>query len=147
MYDSILVATDGSELSRKAVDGAIELAGDLAAELFILHVVPRYPTAFFEGGASVEPDQVARVERQWAERGRAVVNEEAERAEKAGVTARAAVMQSDNVADSILAAARKHGCGLIVMASHGRRGLQRVLLGSETQHVLTRGDLPVLVLR
>jgi nucleotide-binding universal stress UspA family protein len=147
MYDSILVATDGSGLSRKAVDSAIELAASLAAELFILHVVPRYPTAFFEGGVALEADEVARVERQWAEQGRAVVNEEAARAEQAGVTARAMVVTSDEVADSILAAARKHGCGLVVMASHGRRGLQRVLLGSETQHVLTRADLPVLVLR
>ena len=147
MYDCILVATDGSELSRKAVDTATGLAAKLAAELFILHVVPRYPTAYFEGGVPMEADELMRAERQWAEQGRALVNEEAARAEKAGVTARAAVMQSDHVAESILAAAHKHGCGLIIMASHGRRGLQRVLLGRETQHVLTRGDLPVLVLR
>lgn len=147
MYDCILVAADGSELSRKAVDTATGLASALAAELFILHVVPRYPNSYFEGAAPIQADEVVRVERQWAEHGRAIVNEDAARVEKAGVTARATVVQSDNVAESILATAHKHGCGLIVMASHGRRGLQRVLLGSETQHVLTRGDLPVLVLR
>lgn len=147
MYDCILVATDGSELSRKAVDAAIELAASLAAELLILHVVPRYPTSYFEGAVPMEAEELMRVERQWAERGRALVDEEAARAEKAGVTARATVMHSDQVAESILAAAHKHRCGLVVMASHGRHGLQRVLLGSETQHVLTRGDLPVLVLR
>ena len=63
------------------------------------------------------------------------------------MSARGVVVQSDAVADALLSAAKKHRCDLAVMASHGRRGLQRVLLGSETQHVLTRGNLPVLVLR
>ena len=147
MYDCILVATDGSDLSRKAVNAAIQLSAKLGAELFILHVVPRYPISYFEGAVPMQAEEVMRVERQWSERGRALVNEEAARAEKAGVTARATIMHSDNVAETILTSAHKHGCGLIVMASHGRHGLQRVLLGSETQHVLTRGDLPVLVLR
>ena len=57
------------------------------------------------------------------------------------------VAHSDLVAESILAAAKKHKCDLIVMASHGRKGIKRLLLGSETQHVLTHGNLPVLVLR
>jgi nucleotide-binding universal stress UspA family protein len=63
------------------------------------------------------------------------------------VKARAVVLKSDEVARSIIAAAKKNRCDLIVMASHGRRGLGRVLLGSETQHVLTHGTTPVLVLR
>ena len=61
--------------------------------------------------------------------------------------AKAVVANSDSVADAIIAAARKHKCDLVVMASHGRRGISRVLLGSETQHVLTHGKVPVLVLR
>ena len=146
-YERLLVATDGSDLSRKAIKSAIELAGRLQAELFILHVVPRYPTAYFEGAVALDPDEVGRIEKSWAEHGRALVNEAADKAEKAGVTARAQVVVSDAPADAILACAAKHHCGMIVMASHGRRGLQRVLLGSETQHVLTHGKVPVLVLR
>ena len=68
-------------------------------------------------------------------------------AERAGVKAKAVTVSSDLVAEAILAAARKHKCDLIVMASHGRKGLKRLLLGSETQHVLTHGEVPVLVLR
>jgi nucleotide-binding universal stress UspA family protein len=57
------------------------------------------------------------------------------------------VAHSDSPADAIMAAARKHKCDLLVMASHGRRGLKRLLLGSETLHVLTHSGIPVLVLR
>lgn len=146
-YDRILVATDESKLSRKAVKAAIQLAASTGAQLVALHVVPRYPTAFFEGGMAMEPEDVGRVERQWAEKGRAVVDAVALAADQAGVRAKAVVAQSDEVADAILATARKQKCDLIVMASHGRRGLQRILLGSETQHVLTRGEMPVLVVR
>jgi len=64
-----------------------------------------------------------------------------------GVKARGATVKSDRVAESVIAAARKHKAGLIVMASHGRKGIQRLLLGSETQHVLTHSSVPVLVLR
>jgi nucleotide-binding universal stress UspA family protein len=71
----------------------------------------------------------------------------AEQARAAGVEAKAVVVRSDLVADAVAAAAKKHKCDLIVMASHGRRGLKRLLLGSETQHVLTHGTIPVLVLR
>jgi nucleotide-binding universal stress UspA family protein len=147
MYQRILVATDGSALSKKAVRGAIGLAASLDAQLVALHVVPRYPVAYFEGGLNVSPDDVARTERQWSDKGRAMVDAVALQAEAASVAAKGVVMQSDLVADSIQAAARKHKCDLIVMASHGRRGLKRLLLGSETQHVLTHGTVPVLVLR
>ena len=68
-------------------------------------------------------------------------------AEKAGVKAKAITVRSNLVAEAILAAARKNKCDLVVMASHGRKGLKRLLLGSETQHVLTHGEVPVLVLR
>ena len=64
-----------------------------------------------------------------------------------GVKATGVVVQSDLVAESIIAAAAKHECDLVVMASHGRKGITRVLLGSETQHVLTHSTVPVLVLR
>jgi nucleotide-binding universal stress UspA family protein len=147
MYQRILVATDDSRLSRRAVRSAVALAASVGAELVALHVVPRYPTHFFEGAATYEPDDVGLIERQWAERGQSVVDRAVEGAKAAGVRARAVVTCSDRVAESVLATARKHKCDLIVMASHGRKGLQRVLLGSETQNVLIQSTLPVLVLR
>lgn len=147
MYRRILVPTDGSELSQKAEQQAMQLAARLGAELVVLNVVPRYPVSYFEGGVSRPEDEVARIEQQWTQRGQAVADAAAEAARAAGVQARAVTAHSDLVAEAVLAAARKHECDLIVMASHGRKGLQRLLLGSETQHVLTRGSIPVLVVR
>ena len=68
-------------------------------------------------------------------------------AAKKNVNAKGVLVKSDLVAEAIIAAAKKHKCDLIIMASHGRKGLKRVLLGSETQHVLTHSTTPVLVLR
>jgi nucleotide-binding universal stress UspA family protein len=147
MYKRILVPTDGSALSRKAVKAAVELASTVGAEVVALNVVPRYPTSYFEGGISVSPNEVARVEQQWAESGQALANEVEKAAEKAGVVAKAVTVRSDLVAEAILNAAKKYKCDLVVMASHGRKGIKRLLLGSETQHVLTHGNIPVLVLR
>lgn len=147
MYQRILVPTDGSALSKKAIRSAVELAAAVGAEVVAINVVPRYPTSYFEGGANVSDSEVARAEKQWAEHGQALAEEVTRVAEKAGVKARAVTARSDLVAEAILAAARKHKCDLVVMASHGRKGLKRLLLGSETQHVLTQGHVPVLVLR
>ncbi|MDB5752098.1 MAG: uncharacterized protein JWP65_2519, partial [Ramlibacter sp.] len=108
---------------------------------------PRYPMSYFEGGMSVSVQDVARIEKQWAEQGLALAGAVELAADGAGVKAKAVTVRSDLVAEAIMAAARKHRCDLIVMASHGRKGLKRLLLGSETQHVLTHGDVPVLVLR
>lgn len=147
MYQRILVATDDSRLSRKAVRAAIGLAATTGATLVALHVVPRYPTSYFEGALSLTADEIGRVEKQWADKAQELLDAAVEAARAAGVTAKPVAASSDHVADSIIAAARKHKCDLIVMASHGRRGIQRVLLGSETQHVLTHSTIPVLVLR
>ena len=147
MYKRILVPTDGSTLSKKAVKAAVDLAASVGAEVVALNVVPRYPTSYFDGALSIAPSEVARVEKQWAESGQAMADAVESVAARAGVKAKAITMRSDLVAEAILAAARKHKCDLVVMASHGRRGLKRLLLGSETQHVLTHGNIPVLVLR
>lgn len=147
MIQRILVAIDETGLSRKGVKAAIDLASATGAALVALHVVPRYPLGFFEGGVAREADDIARIERQWAEQGRSVVDRVAREAEDAGVPVRAAVAQSDSVSEAILSAVRKHKCDLVVMASHGRRGLQRMLLGSQTQEVLAHTSTPVLVIR
>lgn len=147
MYKRILVATDGTKLSKNAVDSAISLAILTGAELIALKVVPRYPQSYFEGSMPVATEEVARVEKQWEGEARASVNEIKAQAKAQGVTAKAVTSKSDLIAEAIIAAANKHQCDLIVMASHGRRGLKRLLLGSETQHVLTHSTIPVLVLR
>jgi nucleotide-binding universal stress UspA family protein len=147
MYRSILVATDGSTLSKKAVSSAISLAQLCGAELVALKVVPRYPMSYFEGGMAIQAAEVARVESQWSADGHAVVEAVKKAALAKGVVAKGVVGKSDLVAEAIITTAKKHKCDLIVMASHGRKGVKRLLLGSETQHVLTHSHIPVLVLR
>jgi nucleotide-binding universal stress UspA family protein len=147
MYEKILVATDGSTLSKKAVSSAVALAALTGASLVALKVVPRYPQSYFEGGLALQAAEVGRIEKQWADEGQAVVDEVKKMAELQGVKTRALTLKSDIVSDAIISAARKHKCDLIVMASHGRKGVKRLLLGSETHQVLTHSHIPVLVLR
>lgn len=147
MYTRILVATDGSNLSKKAVATAVGLAALCKAELVALKVVQRYPQSYFEGGVSMQPEEVKRIEQQWADDGQAVVDAVKKLAAGKGVVTKAITAKSDVVSDAILRAAQKHQCDLIVMASHGRKGIKRLLLGSETQHVLTHATMPVLVLK
>ncbi len=147
MYQRILVATDGSSLSKKAVSSAISLAALMGAELVALKVVARYPTSYFEGGIVMQAAEIGRVEKQWAENGQAIVDAVQQSAQAKGVKTKAITVKSDLVSDAIIAAAKKNKCDLIVMASHGRRGIKRLLLGSETQLVLTHSHIPVLVLR
>lgn len=147
MYKRILVATDGSKLSKKAVSTAIDLAALSGAELVAMKVVPRYPQSYFEGGIAMQASDMAAVERKWEEDGQAIVDAVKKVATGKGVSTKAITAKSDVVSDALLAAAKKHQCDLIVMASHGRKGIKRLLLGSETQHVLTHSTVPVLVLK
>ncbi len=147
MYQKILVATDGSTLSKKAVANAIELAALAQAELVAVKVIPRYPQSYFEGGLALQAAEVSRVEKQWAEGAQAIVDAVQKAALAKGVKTKAVTVKSDLVSDAIISTAKKHKCDLIVMASHGRRGIKRLLLGSETQLVLTHSHVPVLVLR
>ncbi len=147
MYKRILVATDGSTLSKKAVNTAISMAALCGAELVALKVVPRYPQSYFEGGLALPVSEISRVEKQWATDGQAVVDTVKKLGEGKGVTVKAITVKSDLVSDAVISAAKKQKCDLIVMASHGRKGIKRLLLGSETQHVLTHSPVPVLVLK
>lgn len=147
MYEKILVATDGSNLSKKAVTHAIALAQLSGAELVGVAVVARYPVSYFEGGISASPAEAARIEAQWLEAGNKTLGAVQKAAASKEVNAKLVVVKSDLVAESIISVAKKNKCDLIVMASHGRKGIKRLLLGSETQHVLTHSAIPVLVLR
>ena len=147
MYQRILVTTDGSKLSQKAIATAIKLAGLTGAELVALKVVQRYPQSYFEGGMALVGEDVKQVEKTWGDAAQTVVNAVKKTAEDAGIKAKAVVVRSDVVSDAILSTIKKQGCDLVVMASHGRKGIKRLLLGSETQHVLTHATVPVLVLK
>lgn len=147
MYQKILVATDGSPLSKKAVTSAIDLAALAGAELVALKVIPRYPQSYFEGGLALQAAEIDRVEQQWADAAQAIVDAVQKTAMAKGVKTKAITVKSDLVSDAVIATAKKHKCDLIVMASHGRRGIKRLLLGSETQLVLTHSHVPVLILR
>lgn len=147
MYQRILLATDGSELSQKAVASAIELAALCGAELVAITVIPRYPQSYFEGSVALPVEEMMAVEKQWENQGQALVDAVKKAAADKGVTALSITLKSDVVSDALISAAKKHQCDLIVMASHGRKGIQRLLLGSETQHVLTHTGIPVLVIR
>jgi nucleotide-binding universal stress UspA family protein len=146
MYERILIATDGHDLSKKAVKTGIALAVSLDAEVIAFKSVPRYPMNYFEGGVVLSPDEIKRIEKDWLQNAQLVVDAVQQSALKSGVKARA-ILGRGEPSESIISAAKKHKCGLIVMASHGRKGVKRILLGSETLAVLTHSDIPVLVLR
>lgn len=147
MYERILVATDGSALSDKAVKHALDLAKMTGASLIALKVVPRYPRSYLEGGATVDISEIKRIETQWTDQAQTVLGKIKVDGKAMGVSVKTSVAKSDLIAESIIAAAEKQNADLIVMASHGRKGIKRLLLGSETQHVLTHSSVPVLVLR
>jgi nucleotide-binding universal stress UspA family protein len=147
MYKRILVATDGSKLSQQAVEHAINLADLTGAEVVALKVIPRYPQTYFEGGVALAAAEVARIEKQWQEEGMAAVNAVKSAGQLREVKVKPVTAKSDLIAEAIIATAKRSKCDLIVMASHGRKGIKRLLLGSETQQVLTHSHIPVLVLR
>ena len=147
MYKRILIATDGSPLSDKAVASGLALARLSSAKVVALKVIPRYPRNYFEGGLPIDSADIERVEKQWSDAAQTLVDTVRNMGEGEGVEVKAVLAKSDLVAEAIIETARQHGCDLIVMASHGRKGIQRLLLGSETQHVLTHSHVPVLVLR
>lgn len=147
MYKRILVATDGSELSTKAVEHAIALAKVHGAELFALKVTHQRTDDHWDGAMLADPAQKAAQDKRWADISQAVIDGVTALAQAAGVKLTGISEKSNYVADTVIEVAGKYNCDLIVMASHGRRGLARVLIGSETQHVLTHSHIPVLVLR
>jgi nucleotide-binding universal stress UspA family protein len=137
MYKKIMIATDGSELSDKAVHQGLELASSLNASVVVTRVIPRYPTAYFEGAVVLDRHK----------EGEQSMQKALDLAAKKAVKARTSLVTSDFVAESLINAAKKHRCDLIVMASHGYKAFRRLLLGSETLNVLTHSHIPVLVLR
>ncbi|RRD41232.1 universal stress protein [Comamonadaceae bacterium OH3737_COT-264] len=147
MYQHILIPTDGSELSQKAVSHGFDLAKLSGARVTILTATPSYPVTYMEGSAASNREFAETSERQWREDARRAMEKVLEQGKAMGLQAEVKVLSGESVSDLILDTANEVGADLIVMASHGRKGIARLLLGSETQHVLTRATVPVLVLR
>lgn len=147
MYRKILVPTDGSRLSERAVKEATLLAKAVNAKLVLFHALPRTPQPIYAEGSSAMLVSRQRARRADASRARRLLAAAGKNVEAAGVSASRDYATSASPHDAIVAAAQKHHCDLIVMASHGRRGLSRFLLGSETQAVVSRARVPVLVVR
>ena len=143
MFSKILVASDGSPLSAKAADAAIAFARESGAELIVLSVAVMYPL-LPEAGATVDLnafEEAARAEAM------ALIEPVAAAAASAQVRCELVVRYAPGPWQEIVALAEERGCDCIWMASHGRRGLDRLLLGSETQRVLAHTTIPVMVYR
>ena len=148
MYRSILIATDGTRLSRKALEEGVALAKAVGASVVGFHArQPAVLPAYAEPAVVLPQKTEELIEKQGLQAaGRYLAKMEAV-AKKAGVKFKGVHLVDSSPADAIVKTAKKEKCALIVMASHGRRGLSRLLLGSETNHVLMRSHTPVLVVR
>jgi nucleotide-binding universal stress UspA family protein len=147
VYKNILVATDGSRLSNKAVVHAIALARALGARLTAFHASPDYPLPVYADGVVYEPLSRSEYAAACAKEANRILAAVAAKAKQARVRFQGSHAIAAAPWEAILAAARKNRCDAIVMASHGRRGVSALLLGSETQKVLTHSRLPVIVVR
>lgn len=141
MYKHILLPTDGSELSERAVKSGVELAKALGAKVTGLYVIVESRVAAGIGKAMRGEDQSGR---EAAEDYLRVISDQAKRA---GVQHEVFHVTGDSPWEEIINAAGAKGCDLVFMASHGRRGVAGLLLGSQTTLVLTHSKLPVLVCR
>ena len=148
MYHHILISTDGSEQGNKGLDHGLTLAKALGATATILTVTERFPSYVTAGGEvwiATEMEGEFRTARQQAAQD--ILDAAAAAAEKIGVPAQLLHVADALPAEAIVEAAKEHDCSLICMASHGRRGLERLLLGSQTAEVLAHSPVPVLVVR
>jgi nucleotide-binding universal stress UspA family protein len=148
MFKHILVSTDGSKLSGKAIATAVRLAAATGAKLTGAYVIaPFTPPIYGEAAIyvpAVSPKRYKELAGREARKALAAIEIEAR---TAGVEYRGASLTAGTPWEGILRTARGGKCDLIVMASHGRRGLAGLLLGSETTKVLTHSKIPVLVCR
>ena len=147
MFKHILVPTDGSDFSQETVRRAVSFAKEAGARITAFYAMPDYPVSFYgEGGLidPISPEQFAALAEQQAKEILGFVETLCQQAsvEYSGKTA-----TSDVPYEAIIEAATQSDCDLIFMSSHGRRGFSALLLGSETQRVLTHSKIPVLIYR
>ena len=145
MHQHILIPTDGSELSQKAIDYGMALAKSVNAKVTVLTVsIPFYTLAFEPGMITDTPEQYGK---RMATLTAKYLNVANEAALAAGVSCDTMHVEHDQPYLAIIDTAAQKSCDLIVMASHGRRGISAIVLGSETVKVLTHSTIPVLVFR
>lgn len=146
MYKQILIATDGSDVARKGVDHGLSLAKSVGAKATIVMVTERWPV--YAGPDWIPgPTEMAEYEARQKEAATTVLADVKAAADRLGVAAETIHVPEAQPAEAIIATANERHCDLIVMASHGRRGLRRLLLGSQTSEVLVSSPVPVLVVR
>ncbi|TBR37102.1 MULTISPECIES: universal stress protein [Dyella] len=145
MFRHILIPTDGSELSMRGVRMGIDLAKTDGARVTAIHVVPPFHSVTYmaEMLAASEANYVL----ESAERAKKYLEDVKKLATEAGVACQTLTVESDRPDEVITQAAQDQGCDVIVIASHGWRGLTKLLLGSVTQKVLLSSPVPVLVCR
>ena len=147
MFKHILVPTDGSELSQSTVQRAVVFAKETGARLSAFYAKPGYPVIYYGEGALIDsttPEQFAELAETQAKE---ILGFVEKLCRDAGVECATMSLTNDVVYEGIIEAATTDGCDLIFMASHGRRGLTSLLLGSETHKVLTHTKIPVLIYR
>ncbi len=147
MYRHIMVPTDGSELSERAIAAAIEFAREVSARVTGFTAVPEYRVPGQLELMSRHGMSMQEYETQARRQAEAALQKIADRARDAGVQYNADYALSDRPHEAIVRAALKHGCDLIFMASHGRRGISARVHGSQTQGVLATSTIPTLVYR
>jgi nucleotide-binding universal stress UspA family protein len=147
MFKHILVPTDGSTLSADTVARAVTFAKEISARITFLFAKPDYPVAFYGEGALIDPTTPDKFAEMAERQAREILANCEGLAREAGVVAASVSITNDVPYEAIIDGADANGCDLIFMASHGRRGLSGLLLGSETQKVLTHSSIPVLVYR
>jgi nucleotide-binding universal stress UspA family protein len=147
MYRNILVATDGSRLSMKAVDHAIGLARALGARLTAFYASPDYPMPAYAEGVVYDPMSPQEYELLCKKEADKIFKKVALKAAASRVKLTTVHSISSTPWEAILAAAKKQKADAIAMASHARTGVSALLLGSQTQKVLTHSRLPVIVVR
>lgn len=144
MYKHILIATDGSELATKGLDHGLKLAKLAGAEVSIVTITDVWSSGAL---AAAGPATIAEYESAMHNAVEDILKQAASFAEQSGVTYTTKHIPNRYPADAIIETAQEKGADLIVMASHGRRGLRKMLLGSQTTEVLTASTIPVLVVR
>ena len=148
MFKHILLPTDGSKLSDRAVQRGLEFAKEIKARVTAVHIIPEFRMMADESFAlPTSADLKRRYEKEAKARADKMLAKIGERANAAGVKYEGVGLMGDVPYESIIETAKKRKCDLIMMASHGRRGLSGLLLGSETAKVLTHSKIPVLVVR
>lgn len=148
MFKHILLPTDGSKLADRAIARGMALAKSVGAKLTLLTVVPEFRMIADESFAvPMSAELKSRYEKEAKARAAKKLEAARQRISRAGLKSDAVVIASDLPYQQIIAVAGKRRCDLVVMASHGRRGLTGLLLGSETVKVLTHSKIPVLVVR